>query len=244
MTTTPNTTADESPMFAPIPSWERNKKRGFGSTSRAAAEPRSFAPVEREAYLETNPEIDRVSQVDPANTAFAAAPVYATRTQAKSSSAPVAIAAGLILIGGMAAAGWYYTQPHGQTAVAELTPSAATTTTTSETATAPVAASAQTQMAKTAPAPVTVKTKTTMATTRTASVSRTRAPAASSRAAVDHSANASATAPMRAPTPSVAPPAAAATPAPPLVLNIPPAAAAPQTVTPQAAPQPTEVPQA
>jgi hypothetical protein len=242
MTDTPNTTADESPMFAPIPSWERGKKRGFGRTSRVAAEPRSFAPVERDTYLETAPEMDHISQVDPTNTAFAAAPIYATRTQAKSSGAPVAIAAGLILIGGMAAAGWYYTQPHSQTAVAELTPGATTTITTSD-ATAPIAATAPSQMAKTAPPPVVVKTKTTTVATRTASVSRTKAPAASSRAAGDHSANASARAVM--PTPSAAPPAAAATPAPPpLVLNIPPATIAPQAAPQAAAPPATEVPQA
>src|SRR5947208_9272930 len=53
---------------------------------------------------------------------FATAPTYATRTvKKKSSVAPLAIAAGIVAIGGLAAAGWYAIQPH-ETGMAKLTP--------------------------------------------------------------------------------------------------------------------------
>jgi hypothetical protein len=259
MTDTPNTTPDDSPMFAPIPAWERNKKRrGFGGMSRAArpAETRSFAAAPAH---ETEPQIDRVSEVDPANTAFAAPPVYASRSQAKSSSAtPVAIVAGLILVGGVATAGWYYTQPHGQTGVAELTPGT-TTTTTSDSTTTPAAATPS-QVAQNTPPPAAARATTTTRTSHSAAPARTRTASARSSSASDTAADASTTAPMPLPTPGVAPAPAAATAAPapaaPLVLNIPPAAtspaaqqAAPQPVNPPTAPQttappPTQVPQA
>ncbi len=247
-----NTPIDDSQMFAPVPSWERGKKRrSLGR--RVAAEPRSFAPaVGADPILDaqmTETKVERLSDADPANSSFAAPPVYATRARTKSSSAPVAITAGLILIGGIAAAGWYYTQPHGQTGVAELTPGGATTTTTTSDST--TTAAPPSQMAQNAPPPAAVRTTTT--TTRTshdAAPARVRAPRAASDTAADASVRApvqQAAPPMPLPTPGVAPPPAAATAAP-LVLNIPPAATAPQAVTPQAAPQtappPTEVPQA
>jgi hypothetical protein len=260
-----DTPTEDGSMFAPVPAWERGKKRrSFGR--RAPAEPRSFAPaaatMDETAPImgsPMEPEVDRLSDVDPANSTFAAAPIYVSNARSKSNgpvSAPVAIAAGLILIGGIAAAGWYYTQPHGQAGVAELTPGGATTTTTTDTTAA--APAPPSQMAQNTPPPV---AKTTTTTGRDGSVTtRTRTAPARSRAASDTAADASTTAPAQAssapmplPTPGVAPPAAAATPAAPLVLNIPPAATAPaatpQAVTPQtapeaAAPPPTQVPQA
>ena len=81
------TPVDDSPMFAPVPAWERGKKRR--NVGRRVAEPRSFAPS---AAAAAEPEVDRLSDVDPVSSDFAAPPVYATRTRAKSSSAPIAMA--------------------------------------------------------------------------------------------------------------------------------------------------------
>lgn len=134
----PNPADTESPMFAPIPAWERGKKRrSDGSTSpqsvdTVAAEGRSFAP--------SAPVSSRTDFADPATSTFAAAPAYATRTTVrKRSAAPLIVGAGIILVAGLAAAGWYATQPATQ-GVAELTPGSATTTTTTTPAPAPAAA--------------------------------------------------------------------------------------------------------
>ncbi|MGZ6016434.1 MAG: hypothetical protein ACXWKM_11880, partial [Phenylobacterium sp.] len=146
-----DTPIEDSPMFAPVPAWERSKKRGmFGGgrkpAARVAPEVRTFDPepavTPAAAPFGAEPAVDRLSDVDPVTSTFAAAPTYATRTTGKSSAAPVAIIAGLVLIGGVAAAGWYYTQPHGQAGVAELTPGGSTTTTTAQTTTAPSDAAA------------------------------------------------------------------------------------------------------
>ncbi len=124
----PNPADTESPMFAPIPAWERGKKRRSGgitspqSVDTVAAEGRSFAP--------SAPVSSRTDFADPATSTFAAAPAYATRTTVrKRSAAPLVVGAGIILVAGLAAAGWYATQPASQ-GVAELTPGSATTTTT------------------------------------------------------------------------------------------------------------------
>jgi hypothetical protein len=247
-----NTPDDESSMFAGVPSWERGKKRrGFGGrTSRVAAEPRSFAaePSDTPAAYEA-----RMDTVDPTDTGFASGATFADRTTRKGNGAgPILIVAGVILVGGLAAAGWYATQPHNA-GVAELTPGTTTTTT---------------QVASSAPAdqlapPTTVPAPpTSAAPTRSVTTTTTRAPAgavshttvARARPAAESSADASATAPARqapAPMPAqapAAPPAAAAPPAP-LVLNIPqaaPATSAPAEtpVTPQTtqAPPPTQTP--
>ena len=269
----------ETPMFAPIPAWERGKKRrgfGGGRSSRVAAEPRSFAADAVEGDVVTGAAVredlrpyetrseamaDSLAPTPATDTAFAATPAYATRTAVrKNSAAPVAIAAGIILLGGLAAAGWYYSQPHGQ-GVAELTPgSTATTTTTTAGAPTPgepqqLAQADAAPPAAAAPPPPAAHAKTTTTTTvhsapapaaRTTTVRTHRATSAS-----DVSADASTTAPARAapaPAPTPAAPPAAAAPAPPLVLSIPPATtqaapvqtapattqAAPQTATPPA----------
>jgi len=264
----PMRSESETPMFAPIPAWERGKKRrGFGGrTSRVEPEPRSFAadPVERDVATgaavredlrpyETRSEAmaDSLAPTPATDTAFAATPAYATRTAVrKNSAAPVAIAAGIILLGGLAAAGWYYTQPHGQ-GVAELTPGSATTTTTA-TAGAPTPGEQQLAQADAAPPaaaappPPAAHARTTTTTT----VHSAPAPAARTTvtrthratSASDVSADASTTAPVRAapapaPTPA-APPSAAAAPAPPLVLNVP--LATTQAAPVQTAPAPTQ----
>jgi hypothetical protein len=262
---------DESSMFAPIPAWERSKKRrGFGRGSRSA-EPRSFAPPALDETPETaavpgagpaiDPAIDSPaidSEVPIADAGFAAAPAYATRAKAKPSRAPVAIAAGIVLIGGVAAAGWYYSQPHGQTGVAELTPGGAATTTTTTTGTAVPNAAPPAQVAQNTPPPAAARTSTT---TRTQTIARRaqlpRRSAAASDNATDTAfiapvppanqvpaAPAGSAPPMPLPTPGVAPPSAAATPAAPPLLNVPPAANAPAATPQTAAPPPTQVPQA
>jgi hypothetical protein len=144
----PNNSEADSPMFAPVPAWERGKKRrglGGGRTGRVAEEPRSFAsdPDERLAAREsmvrepTWPAPDAIAPdgivyerlEEPADGVFAGTPVYADAASRKGGIAPVAIAAGIIMLGGVAAAGWYFTQSHN-TGLAQLTPGQAVTTTT------------------------------------------------------------------------------------------------------------------
>jgi hypothetical protein len=246
----PNNSEADSPMFAPVPAWERGKKRrglGGGRTRRVAEEPRSFAsdPDERaplaarESMVRepTWPAPDAIAPdgivyerlEEPADGVFAGTPVYAEAASRKGAIAPVAIAAGIILLGGVAAAGWYFTQSHS-TGLAQLTPGqAVTTTTTVAPATTAPAASAPLaptpEVTPTAPrAPATAAASPTNATTTTAHESAATAPhhalapraAPVSRSAGDTAADASATLPA-APQPyqgqatSPAPNAAAAT---------------------------------
>src|ERR1700754_1756398 len=75
-TTEPGLGESETPMFAGIPSWERNRKRRSfgGGKSHSAAPTVAAEPVatRNAAYME------------PTDTAFAAEPVFATRTVKKS----------------------------------------------------------------------------------------------------------------------------------------------------------------
>ena len=276
----PTNTESEGSMFAPTPAWERSKKRRmFGGRARSpdatrvAEEPRSFA-AEAEPEPETLAGDQRAYAFDPigptdqsafaatGEPAFAATPSYAGVTaRRKTSVAPVAIAAGIVLIGGLAATGWYMTQSH-TAGVAQLTPGSAATTTTTTAVTGdqvqtaenaapqaalPAASASATAPAAAAPAPVTHTTTTTTAhssapatvTHRTTAVAHAKAPA--SRSAADAGANASATLPAT-PQPyqrssAAAPTPPAATPAPPLVLNIPPATT--QAAPVETAPAPT-----
>ena len=196
----------EGSMFAPIPSWERGKKRrAFGARpSRVAAEPRSFAPADvvptRPVTLSEDARAyeARMDTVDPTDTAFdtgfASGATFADRTSRKGNGAgPILIAAGVILVGGLAAAGWYATQPHN-TGVAELTPGSTTTTTQVASSTpADALAPPTTEPAPpTSPAPArSVTTTTTRAPT--GAVSHTTVTRA--RPASEASADASATAP-------------------------------------------------
>ena len=111
-TTTPDVTGTETSIFAPIPSWERNRKR------------RGFGPLRR---TETAPANAAEAAARPAS----GAPSYAASTAARrnSSAAPIAVAAGIFALGGLAAAGWYATQPH-DAGMAQLTPGTTSTTTT------------------------------------------------------------------------------------------------------------------
>ena len=277
----PTNTESEGSMFAPVPAWERSKKRRmFGGRARSpdatrvAEEPRSFAA---EPETETLAGDQRAYAFDPigptdesafATTdepAFAATPSYAGVTaRRKTSVAPVAIAAGIVLIGGLAATGWYMTQNH-TTGIAQLTPGSTATTTTTTAVTGdqvqtaenamppaalPAASASATAPAATAPAAVTHTTTTTTAHTsapatvthRTVAVAHAKVPA--SRSAGDAGTNASASAALPAtPQPyqgssAAAPTPPAASPDPPLVLSIPPATTT-QAAPVETAPAPT-----
>ncbi|WP_372784395.1 hypothetical protein [Phenylobacterium sp.] len=270
----PTSTETESSMFAPIPSWERGKKRrglsrafGGGRTTRVAEEPRSFV-AEPDRSLETGVLAgdQRAYAFDPiaptnaamaeAEPAFAGTPSYANvSARRKSNAAPVAIAAGIVLLGGLAATGWYMTQNH-TVGVAQLTPGAVTTTTTTAagdevqtaqnlTPQAALPAASESASAPTAAAPAATHVTTTTTTHSAAPASATHkttttvARARPARSAGEASADVSATAPAQA---APAPVQAAPTPTPaaPLVLTIP---AAPAQAAPvQTAPAPTETP--
>jgi hypothetical protein len=266
---------NDSPMFAPIPAWERNKKRrGFGRSARSAArpdatvaetiadEPRSFAGESAAAGMGAGAMgasamgAERMDYVDPTETTFAGTPAYATRTTTRrSNGAPLAIAAGIILVGGLAAAGWYATQPHGQ-GVAELTPGApgSTTTTTDTAAAAPPLAPSQ--MAANTPPPMPEPARAAPARTTTRTTVTHHVARGAGRSAEDVGVNAAATIPARpqayapsaqAPAPAPAP-APTLTPAPtqaaPAPAPTPPVDTAPATTppSPSPTPQPGQVP--
>jgi len=120
---TPDVAETDAPMFAPIPSWERNRnRRGFGGARRT--ETVAAGAVDAAEHGEIS---------DPA---FAAPPTYATSAARRNSSAaPIAIAAGVLALGGLVAAGWYAAQPH-EVGMAQLTPGVTSTTTTTTAVTA------------------------------------------------------------------------------------------------------------
>ncbi len=273
----PTTTESEGSMFAPTPSWERGKKRSglarmfSGGATRVADEPRSFA-AESDAPLETGVLAgdQRAYAFDPigpaeasvadasvfettAEPAFAGTPTYANvSARRKTNAAPVAIAAGIVLLGGLAATGWYMNQPH-TAGVAQLTPGEVSTTTTdsapiqaAQAATPQEALPGASASTAAAPARTSITTTTTRAaapasvTHQTTTVARAR-PAA--RSAQDVTSDASTTAPVRPAqeAPQAAPTAPAPTPTAPLVLTLPPTQAAPVQVAPDtAAPAPTQ----
>jgi len=249
----PTTNQSDTPMFAGVPSWERNRKRGmFGGKARSAA-PAVETADEQPAMILDKPATD---SVDPTNNDFAAAPAFASRpVKKRGSAAPIAIAAGIIAIGGLAAAGWYATQPH-ETGVAQLTPG--TETTTSSTAVAPpppemaantaparapdeaVEPTAPVAPAKAVTPPARTSTKLAAARARPAPVSRSAEEAGVNTSATLPAApqpySSTTTAPAPADTTTVSPPVQAA-PAP--VDAAPaPTQAAPSPVTPPAAATP------
>jgi hypothetical protein len=257
----PTNKTGDGPTFAPVPAWERNRKRrGFGM-GRRDAEPRSFAPGDEP--LTTDPMADSLdpveSPVESDDGTFAAGPTFANRTRkTASSNVPIAIVAALIVIGGVGAAGWYALQPHGAPGVAELTPGSTSTTTTPDgSVTTQVAETATPPATPAAPAEKSTTTTTTAKTAHGATVTHKTTTTVRSRAASDTAADASTTAPMPAPAQaapapaptSAAPPAAAPVPNAPLHLTLPPSPAAPTTTssadTPapvQSAPPPTQTP--
>lgn len=181
---TPTTGETDAPMFAPIPSWERNRKRkGLGGKSRSAATVQVGEPVAATTYAAP------LDNVDPP---FATTPAFAARPVKRGSTGlPMAVAAGIVAIGGLAAAGWYASQPH-ETGVAQLTPG---TESTASPAAAPIIAANGPVL------PVEVKTPAAAAmpartTTRVAAAAPARArPAVAPRSAADAGVNTSATLP-------------------------------------------------
>jgi hypothetical protein len=260
------TTAESDSLFAATPIWERSakKKSGFGSAKAKTAAPAAAveAPMAtRPAFVETTPTADQIAARElraerlrsdaMLSTAtaggmdvplIAEAPVYATRAKpARSASmAPLAVGAGILVLGGLAAAGWYATRDDGVTA---LTPGS---TSTAALETAPIApAAAPTELAANTPAPAPAQTTATVrtervapsvTTTRTTSVRTRSAPATS---AADVGVDTSATLPS-APQPYAADGATAPTtvnPAP-----VAPAAIAPAPVVAEPAPAATPTP--
>ena len=151
-----------SPMFAPVPSWERGKKkRGLGARKTVAAAP-----------IVTTTAAGLGATVTLDDGAPLAAPIGRPTTSAKRQGGlPVAaIGAGILALGALAAGGWYATQPRDN--VVELTPGVSDATTT--------AAMAPMVPAMTVPLPA--RTTTTTTTVRaTAPVERRAAPVRTAR---------------------------------------------------------------
>ncbi|WP_309606138.1 hypothetical protein [Phenylobacterium sp.] len=144
-------TSSDGSVFAAVPSWERNKqRRSFGGGRPMASLPMTAS----EQVVETRPPTGA--------SVFAASPVPTATTRRPSGVAPVVIAAGILALGGLAAAGWYAYQPHDN-GVAQLTPGSTSTVTTVTPAepTAQIAATAPT------PAPAVTRSSTTTSTTTT-----------------------------------------------------------------------------
>ncbi|HEY8572001.1 hypothetical protein [Phenylobacterium sp.] len=288
--------ADDTPMFAPIPSWERGKKRrglGAGRSSSAPAAAAattattgdvqtSHLQATHDGHLHDSPNGASMTETRPmvedpyvtpaassvydepvthtASEPALAAPIGRTHTTTvkRKGGVPVAaLAAGVVALGGLAAAGWYASQPKGD--VATLTPGAPgeaaiapdTTTAAMAAAAPPVtpavpAATTRTTTTASVAAPASVRRTTT---TRTASV-RTR-PAAT--AATGVSADASATLPggpqpyadTGATAPTTVNPAPALPSTPPVEPAPAPSASSATPATPATpAPEPTTVPDA
>jgi len=248
--TEPGLGESDTPMFAGVPSWERNRKRrSFGGKARSAA------PVVADEPVVTR----NAAYVEPKDEAIATAPVYTTRTVKKSGGvAPLAIAAGIVAIGGLAAAGWYASQPH-ETGMAQLTPGTESVAPPADTLpqvaanTAPMPGEPATAPAP-APMPAKAETPAPRVTTRVAAATPARARPAASRSAEDAGVNTSATLPA-APQPysgtAIAPsaPADVAPASPPVQAapqpvnpTPPPTEAAPQVTPPAAASPPVQTP--
>ena len=181
-------TTEDAPMFAAIPSWERNRKRrGFGFSAPRAT--RAVTPIMAEETLDPL-DAPGDSFADPSTGAFATAPVYANRTAPRRTTGPaMAVMAGLIAVVGLGAAAYYAAQPH-DTGMAELTPGAPSTTTAAPSTLAMNDAAAPAATTHVSSAVNPARTTTTTTTTRTA---RARPPA--SRSVDDAGVNASATLP-------------------------------------------------
>jgi len=245
MNSTTNSESD-TPMFAPVPAWERSRKRGgmFGGGKSRSSVGRAQPPVETAAAAADAAYAGPLDPIDTDTSSFAAAPAFASRTVKKGRTGlPLAVAAGLVAIGGLAAAGWYATQPH-ESGMAQLTPgteSNALPAPTNELATnttpAPMPAEATPAPAEAAapaakPAP--------RVSTRVAAAAPARArPAPASRSASDAGVNTAATLPS-APQPYSGTATADVAPAPAAPKwNIPPAATTPAPAPVEAAPSVT-----
>ncbi len=188
--TEPGLGESDTPMFAGIPSWERNRKRRtFGGKPRAAAaEP--VAPR-------------NAADVPPRDIAFAAAPVYGARTVRKNGGgvAPLAIAAGIVAIA--AGRGRLVRRPAARDRHRPAHPgteSVAPPATSSELAVNATPLPGEPTSAAPAATPAAAETPTPRVTTRVASATPVRVRPAASRSVEDAGVNASATLPGRAAT--------------------------------------------
>lgn len=133
----------EGVMFAATPAWERNRKRrGFGARKDAASpatvvapEPRSFAadgPLDRPMSA-ASAHTPLASDLDAPLAAPIGRPTTARTTRAvkSNSAAPAVIAAAVVGLGALGAAGWWMSRDAG-------VPELAAGSTTSEVAAAPV----------------------------------------------------------------------------------------------------------
>lgn len=211
-------TDDEGLLFAPVPAWERGKKRrglgGLGSAKKTstttAAEPRAFDTTDATTYRDervTAAPLDTRTGFGPSDTSAAddgiASPIIRTRTattrKAKSGAPGAAVALGVLALAGVGATGWYLSQDNDDS-VAELTPGVTDTSATAlatapTTMPAPVATETRTtEVAAAEPARTTTVTRRTE--TRTASAARTRPATAAS--ATESGINASGTATLPA----------------------------------------------
>ena len=183
------TNTDDSSMFAPIPSWERNRKRrGFG----ASRVERVTTTTEVPAAMEPLDPVD-APLTSPETAAFVGAPVYARSTATRrSGGAAMAVTAGLVALVGLGAAAFYASRPRDG-GLAQLTPGSTSTTTTTVTPGAMAlndAAKPVTPATRASSAVNPAPTRTTITTRRTA-----RATPPASRSVGDAGVNASATLP-------------------------------------------------
>lgn len=255
--TTRSVTEDESPMFAPVPAWERGKKRkGLGGmmAPKRVAETRTFETTDATTYRDERPamaaatgagltaatmdtrrdayDTTTTTTTTTANDGAFAAPIGRTsRTATRKSKGGVpgaAVALGVLALAGVAGAGFYMAQDD-EPAVAELTPMT-TDTSGPALATAPMAPPVETRPTQVASAePV----RASATTTRRVTTARVRPASAPSAAEAGINASGTATLPSGPQPYSTLQGATAGTPAP--VTPAP-------TVTPPVTEQPAAIP--
>lgn len=205
-------TDEEGILFAPVPAWERGKKRrglGMGAAKRVA-EPRTFETTDATTYRDERPVAAAVTGAPTIDTrdgfgrttattstlaaeddtAFTA-PIGRTTTVRKTKSGVpgAAVAAGIVALAAIGGAGWYMNQDN-DTQVAELTPGVTeTSTSTTALATAPIAPPAPAATPRPMQMAAAEQARTTT-TTRRVTTTRTR-PAAAAPSAGEQGVNAS-----------------------------------------------------
>ena len=149
--------SSEGSVFAAVPSWERNRKRR-GFTGSSSAPPTQPLTAAEQIVVETRPPTG--------DGVFAAPPAYTSTARRPSGVAPLAIAAGIIALGGLAAAGWYAYQPH-ESGMAQLTPGSTSTLTTVTPAQPSVQIAVATPVPTAAPTRAVARSSTITSTTTT-----------------------------------------------------------------------------
>lgn len=205
-------TDEEGILFAPVPAWERGKKRrglGMGAAKRVA-EPRTFETTDATTYRDERPVAaavtgapiidtrDGFGRTTATTSTLAAeedtsftAPISRTTTVRKTKSGVpgAAVAAGIVALAAIGGAGWYMSQDN-DTQVAELTPGVSeTSTSTTALATAPIAPPAPAATPRPMQVAAAEPARTTT-TTRRVTTTRTR-PAVAAPSAAEQGINAS-----------------------------------------------------